>query len=278
MDNINLAKREKKMYLHKYLWKNNLHLHAWLRQRALFCAHASAFIVSQQNNIIQVYSELTHQHDAPHRQPKSSLITSYQLVSNSLAKLAHCNTVSSKSNELIEVNNSENEFTAWLLSVSRHDFILTGEPGLPVGPGRPWRVKEDNAAFIAWVIFLEQKADNWQRTTYISSISAVFTRGPSGTLWAGRAWWALDWFVRLRLDVNPSANSSEMVKTQRISSGISSKRMSLKFKCKSKTFNCNIAVTVSIRLWRKNNWLNKCSLMSCIWLRVLECRRSNIGH
>lgn len=100
------------MYLHKYLWKNNLHLHALLRQRALFCAHASAFIVSQQNNIIQIYSELTHQHDAPHRQPKSSLITSYQLVSNSLAKLAHCNTVSSKSNELIEVSNSENEFTA----------------------------------------------------------------------------------------------------------------------------------------------------------------------
>lgn len=198
-----------------------------------------------------------------------------------MTKVAHCHIVSLKLNgsiirgwaSKIWCDNSENEFTAWLLSLSHHDSILTGEPGLPVGPGRPWCVKEDNAAFIARLIFLEQNANNWHRTTYISSISAVFTRGPPGTFWAGRAWWALDRFVRLRSDVNPAANGSEMVKSQWIRSGISSS--SANTKCLN---HINIAGTVSIRLWGKNNSWYKCILSSRIWVRVLECRQSNIGH
>jgi len=78
---------------------------------------------------------------------------------------------------------------------------LTVFPGLPVEPGRPWRegwsntVKEDRDKYL---LYGPKQSFNQWKDSYVSSVSAIFSRGPSGALLAGDSWGALDGFVRLR--------------------------------------------------------------------------------
>lgn len=93
------------------------------------------------------------------------------------------------------------QFSPPLFSYSQESLDCRWHPGDPRGS------KKTTQRLAPGLRFSRQKSDNWEKetkqNTYVSSISAIFTSRPPGTLWADRAWWALDWFIRLRLDSKP---------------------------------------------------------------------------